>query len=100
MFAWATFFHRFWGFMATLYGAPEVPDMFRRADVTATYERLSGQPLDDLAWYEAAAGLRFGVILLRMSHRTVAFGMAEPPNEPDGHVMFTPLLESLLDEMA
>ncbi len=98
--AWATFFHRFWGFMAGLYGAPPVPEMFRRTDVTATYERVSGEHLDDLAWYEAAAGLRFGIILLRMSHRTIAFGMAEPPAEPNGHVMFTPLLESLLAELA
>jgi aminoglycoside phosphotransferase (APT) family kinase protein len=97
--AWATFFQRFWVFMGGAYGASELPEMFGRETTVATYERLSGVRLDDLTWYEAAAGLRFGVILLRMSHRSLAFGMAQPPADPDDHVMFGPLLAQLLDEL-
>ncbi len=97
--AWTTFFQRFWAFMAGMYGAPGVPEMFDRQTTAATYERLSGRRLDDLAWYEAAAGLRFGIILLRMSHRSISFGMVVPPANPDGHVMFAPLLEDLVAEL-
>lgn len=97
--AWATFFQRFWAFIGGLYGAAGVPEMFGRDTTAATYERLSGVGLDDLAWYEAAAGVRFGIILVRMSHRSVAFGMAKPPADPDDHVMFGPLLAQLLAEL-
>ena len=43
--------------------------MFDRDETAANYERLSGDRLDDLAWYEALSGLRFGIILARMSLR-------------------------------
>ena len=59
----------------------------------------SGTALDDLAWYELFAGVRFGVILVRMSHRSIAFGQMEPPDDPDEHVMFVPLLERLIAEV-
>jgi hypothetical protein len=55
--------------------------------------------LDDLAWYEALAGLRFGIILARMSQRSIAFGLQEPPADPDDLIMFAPLLERLLGDL-
>jgi hypothetical protein len=55
--------------------------------------------LDDLAWYEALSGLRFGIILLRMSLRSTAYGMQEPYEDPNDMVMFAPLLDRLLDEI-
>jgi aminoglycoside phosphotransferase (APT) family kinase protein len=97
--AWATFFQRFWSFMAERYGAPAVPQMFGRAETSATYERLGGVALDDLAWYEALAGLRFGIILARMSMRSAAFGLAQLPDDPDDLIMFVPLMEQLLAEL-
>ena len=97
--AWATFFQRFWGSMAEGYGLPPVPAMFERAEAVATYEQLSGAVLDPLAWYEAFAGFRFGVILTRMSLRSVAFGQQPEPDDPDELVMFAPLLHRLLEEI-
>lgn len=97
--AWATFFHQFFSSMAATYGI-EVPAMFDRAQVAAAYEAAGGEPLDDLAWYEALAGLRFGIILLRMSLRSMAFGLQEEPAEPDDLIMFAPLLTRLLDDLA
>jgi hypothetical protein len=55
--------------------------------------------LDDLAWYEAFSGLRFGIILLRMSLRSMAYGMQDPYKDPNDMVMFAPLLDRLLDEI-
>jgi aminoglycoside phosphotransferase (APT) family kinase protein len=65
----------------------------------ATYEELSGRALDRLAWYEAFAGLRFGIILLRMSQRSIAFGVQSPPDDPDQLIMFPTLLDRLLQEI-
>ena len=85
--------------MAEQYGLPPVPAMFERAETVATYERLSGDVLDDLAWYEALAGLRFGIILARMTLRSIAFGLQELPTDPNEMIMFGPLLERLLAEL-
>jgi aminoglycoside phosphotransferase (APT) family kinase protein len=93
--AWTTFFHRFFASMAAQFGI-DVPAMFDRAEAAATYERLGGDALDDLAWYEALAGYRFGIILLRMSLRGIAYGTQQRPADPDDLIMFAPLLEELL----
>jgi aminoglycoside phosphotransferase (APT) family kinase protein len=97
--AWVTFFQQFFGGMAAQYGLPPVPAMFDRSAAVAIYERRSGAVLDDLAWYEALAGLRFGIILLRMGLRSVAYGMQERPADPDDIIMFAPLLERLLEDL-
>jgi aminoglycoside phosphotransferase (APT) family kinase protein len=97
--AWTTFFQRFWASMAEQYGAPPVPAMFDRAETVATYERVGGAGLDELAWYEALAGFRFGIILARMSLRGIAYGQQALPADPDDLVMFAPLLEQLLADL-
>jgi aminoglycoside phosphotransferase (APT) family kinase protein len=96
---WLTFFQRFFAWAAEQRGLPPVPAMFGRAETAATYERLSGDVLDDLAWYEALAGLRFGIILVRMSQRSIAFGLREPAADPNDLIMFAPLLERLLGDL-
>jgi aminoglycoside phosphotransferase (APT) family kinase protein len=98
--AWTTFFQRFFAQMAAQWDLPAVPAMFDRAATAATYRRLGGHELEDLAWYEALAGLRFGIILARMSLRSIAFGMQETPADPDDLVMFAPLLERLLHDLS
>jgi aminoglycoside phosphotransferase (APT) family kinase protein len=97
--AWTTFFQRFFAGMAEQYGMPPVPDMFGRAETAATYARLGGEVLDDLAWYEALAGLRLGVVLLRMNQRAMAYGTQEMPTDPDDLIMFAPLLDQVLEEL-
>jgi aminoglycoside phosphotransferase (APT) family kinase protein len=97
--AWTTFFQRFFAHVAEQWRLGAVPAMFDRAETAATYERLGGRPLDDLAWYEALAGLRFGIILARMSLRSIAHGIQELPADPDELVMFAPLLAELLDDI-
>ena len=97
--AWMTFFHRFFASVADQFGLPPVPVMFDRAETAATYHRLGGVELDDLAWYEAFAGLRFGIIVARMTLRAVAFGAQAMPDDTDQLVLFTPLLDRLLAEI-
>jgi aminoglycoside phosphotransferase (APT) family kinase protein len=97
--AWTTFFQRFWDHFAQQFGI-SVPAMFGRAEASAIYERLSGDSLDDLTWYEALAGLRFGIILARMSLRGIAYGQQERPSDPNDLIMFAPLLEELLEAVS
>lgn len=97
--AWMTFFQRFWAGMAEQYGLDPVVAMFDPDDAVTTYEELSGGALDRLAWYEAFAGLRFGIILLRMSLRSIAFGVQDEPTDPDDLMMFPTLLDRLLEEI-
>ena len=93
--AWTTFFQKFFGWMGSM-GGKEVPAMFDTVETAATYERLSGLALDDLRWYEALAGLRMAIILLRMSLRSVAHGIGQEPDDPNWLIMFVPLMEQLL----
>jgi aminoglycoside phosphotransferase (APT) family kinase protein len=97
--AWTTFFQRFFGHFAESLGLPPVPAMFDREHARAVYERQSGRGLDDLAWYEALAGLRFGIILLRMSLRSIAYGQQAMPANPDDLIVFAPLLATLLADL-
>jgi aminoglycoside phosphotransferase (APT) family kinase protein len=97
--AWTTFFQRFFAHVARQWDLPAVPAMFDRAETAAAYEAQGGEPLDDLAWYEALAGLRFGIILARMSLRSIAYAMQEQPADPNDLIMFAPLLEELLADL-
>ena len=97
--AWTTFFQRFYAGFAEQYGLPAVPALFDRAEAVSIYERCSGDSLDDLAWYEGLAGLRFGIILARMSQRSIAFGLRTMPDDPNDLILFAPLLDRLLGEL-
>jgi len=97
--AWTTFFQKFFAGMAEQHGLSPVPAMFDPAETAATYERLGGEKLDDLTWYEAMAGCRFGIILLRMAQRSAAFGLQELPANPDDLIMFAPLLDRLVSRV-
>jgi aminoglycoside phosphotransferase (APT) family kinase protein len=96
--AWCTFFQKFWASMGEPFGI-DVPAMFDTTATAAIYARLGGAELDDLAWYEALAGLRFGIILARMSLRSVAHGMQEIPADADDLIMFAPLLDRILGDL-
>ena len=93
---WLTFFQKFFAFMAAQQDM-KVPDIFGTAATVAAYERRSSDRLGDMAWYEALAGLRLGIIVMRMSLRGAAFGVYDTPRDPDDLVVFAPLLEALLD---
>jgi aminoglycoside phosphotransferase (APT) family kinase protein len=97
--AWTTFFQRFWAYFGEQLGI-EVPAMFDRVTAAAKYTELGGVALDDLAWYEALAGYRFGIILVRMRFRGIAYGVQSVPDDPDELMLFAPLLERLVADIA
>lgn len=48
-------------------GVPRLGGLGTREQTIETYERLSGRPVQDLAFYEVFAGFRFTVIMKRLS---------------------------------
>jgi aminoglycoside phosphotransferase (APT) family kinase protein len=106
--AWMVFLHRFMHEMITTFmpdafssvGLVGMTELFNRDRVVRAYERLSGEWLEDLGWYEAFAGLRFAIILMRMSLRAAAFGSMRPVEDADALIMFAPLLRQLITEIS
>jgi aminoglycoside phosphotransferase (APT) family kinase protein len=96
---WMTFFHAFFQELAEQYGTPGIPELFVRERAVSTYESLAGRTLLDLAWFEALAALRFGIISVRTTLRSVAFGLQKAPDHPDDLVLHVPLLQRLLAEL-
>ena len=96
---WMTFFHAFFQGLAEQYGMPGIPHLLARQRAVATYQSLAGDELQDLGWFEALAALRFAIISIRTSLRSVAFGLQQPPDDPDDLILFLPLLQRLLEEL-
>jgi aminoglycoside phosphotransferase (APT) family kinase protein len=94
--AWGVFLHRFFDDLAARFDMPGMPDLMRRERVVATYERLSGEPVRDLEWFEVFAALRFAIVSVRTTARGVAYGQAEQPKDPDDVIMFRGLQERML----
>jgi aminoglycoside phosphotransferase (APT) family kinase protein len=59
-------------------GLARLPGLGSRADTIALWEEASGLEAGDLVWYEAFAGLRLGVILLRGANIRRLFGVPVP----------------------
>ena len=94
--AWMIHMHAFLQEMAVQLGLPGSPGFMDRAEVSRSYERFSGHQVRDLDWYEVFAALRFAIIMVRISTRSIAYGMAEKPDDPDDLIMSRRLLEELL----
>ncbi len=102
--AWMVFLHAFMQEMITKF----MPDIFSSGNLTGIaellrkdrvvdyYEKVAGERLDDLIWYEAFAGLRFAIILMRMSLRAAASGAMPAATDPDDLIMFAPMLRRLV----
>ena len=95
---WTTFFQKFNAWQGAT-GGDELPALSDTDETARIYEEISGVALDDLRWYEALAGYRLGIILLRMSLRMYAHGMGEEPDDPNWLIMFVPLMEQLLADI-
>jgi len=94
--AWMIWMHRFFEDLAANYGMPSLPDFLTRAGVVEIYEDLSGRRLHDMEWFEVLAATRMAVITIRTSMRTIVFGQAEKPDDPDDVINFRHLLERML----
>jgi aminoglycoside phosphotransferase (APT) family kinase protein len=105
--AWMVFLQTFMREMITTFlpdvftgeGPAALAGLLRKDRVVERYEAVAGERLEDLAWYEAFAGVRFAIILMRMSLRAAALGALPETEDPDTLIMFAPLLRRLVAEL-
>jgi aminoglycoside phosphotransferase (APT) family kinase protein len=94
---WMCYLHLFFQDLAVQLGAPGLPDMFRPVDVAESYARASGQAPRDLTWHIAYAAMRHGVIMRRVTERSIFFGEAERPDDIDELIIHRDTLRAMLD---
>ena len=94
---WMCYLHLFFQDLAVQLGAPGLPDMFRPSDVRATYAEAAGRQPGDLRWHIAYAAMRHGVIMRRVTERSIFFGEAEAPADIDDLIIHRATLAGMLD---
>ena len=94
---WMCYLHLFFQDLAVQLGAAGLPDMFRPADVAATYADAAGHPVGDLRWHIAYAAMRHGVIMRRVTERSIFFGEAAAPADIDDLIIHRSTLAAMLD---
>jgi aminoglycoside phosphotransferase (APT) family kinase protein len=94
---WMIYIHRFFQDLVEDLGMPGLPDVLRRERVAATYEQLTGHRPRDLDFYTTYAALRHGIVMFRITRRSVTFGEAEMPEDPDHAILHHAHLRDLLD---
>ena len=94
--AWMVFLHRFFQDLAVRFEMPGITDFMSPEVVCREYEALTGYVAQDLHWYEVYGALRFAIVSVRTSTRSMAYGQMEQPEDPDDLIMFRSLLESMI----
>jgi aminoglycoside phosphotransferase (APT) family kinase protein len=95
--AWFFYLHRFFEDIAAGYGLPGLPTFLRRDDVAARYADLTGYQPRDLDFFTMYAALRHAIIMFRIHRRTVHFGEATMPADPDDMITHRASLEAMLE---
>ncbi len=95
---WMIFMHRFFQDICEVLELPGLPGFMESDDVVATYEALSGRTLSDMGWYETYAATRHGVIMTRVTARSVHFGEAEWPEDVDAVIPHRNRLSEMIGE--
>ncbi len=94
---WMCYLHLFFQDLAVQLGAPGLPDMFRPSDVRESYAKASGTDPGDLTWHIAFAAMRHGVIMRRVTERSIHFGEAVRPDDIDDLIIHRDTLRGMLD---
>ena len=94
---WMIFLHVFFQEITEQLELPGLPDFMHRDRVRATYEAAAGVPLEHLEFFEVYAALRHAVVMTRVHERTVRFGQATWPEDPDEVIYHRPALRRMLD---
>jgi aminoglycoside phosphotransferase (APT) family kinase protein len=76
--------------------APRLEGFPTRAQMLARYEELTGWEPHDLEFYEVFAGLRFAVVMMRVTAMIVEFGLMPPDTDMGTNNIVTRLIAALL----
>ena len=93
---WMVFLHDFFQDVCRVFELEGMPGFMRSGDVVATYETLSGHSVPDMDWYQVYAALRHAIVMARVHQRSVHFGEADEPENPDDAVMHCELLRRMM----
>ena len=91
------YIHRFFQDLVEDLGLPGMPHILRRDTVADLYESLTGYHPEDLDFYTAYAALRHGIVMFRITRRSIRFGEAEMPDDPDHAILHHAHLARMLD---
>lgn len=94
---WMIFLHVFFQEITEQLELPGLPGFMHRDRVRSTYEAAAGAPLTNLEFFEVYAALRHAVVMTRVHERTVRFGQAVWPEDPDEVIYHRPALRRMLD---
>jgi aminoglycoside phosphotransferase (APT) family kinase protein len=94
---WMIYIHRFFQDLVEDLGMPGMPDILRRETVAGIYESASGYKPKDLDFYTAYAALRHGIVMFRITRRSIRFGEAVMPEDPDHAILHHAHLRRMLD---
>ena len=93
---WMITLHRFFEDLTRAAGLPGLPDLLRRDDVAASYEKQTGYAPRDLDFYTLLAALRHGIVMFRIARRMAHFGEATLPADVDDMIAHRGMLERML----
>src|SRR5262245_16881694 len=93
---WMIALHRFFDDLTVGAGMPGLPDLLRRDDVAASFEKQTGYAPRDLDFYTLLAALRHGIVMFRISRRAAHFGEATLPADGDDMISHRRMLERML----
>ena len=93
---WFIYLNRFFQDLTEQAGMPGMPGFLHRDDVAATYEQRCGRAPRDLEFFMFYAALRHAIVMTRVTRRSIHFGEAEMPADPDDLIIHRPSLEEML----
>jgi aminoglycoside phosphotransferase (APT) family kinase protein len=93
---WMIALHRFFDDLTQGMGMPGMPELLRRDQVAARYEKLTGYAPRDLDFYTLLAALRHGIVMFRIARRMAHFGEAQLPPDVDDMIAHRRMLERML----
>ncbi|MGB7051654.1 MAG: phosphotransferase family protein [Acidimicrobiales bacterium] len=94
---WMCYLHLFFQDLTMDLGAPGLPDLFRPNDVARQYAAITGREPSDFIWFVAYAAIRHGVIMRRVTERSILFGEAERPEDIDDLILHRATLEAMVE---
>jgi aminoglycoside phosphotransferase (APT) family kinase protein len=97
--AWMIFLHRFFQNLAEVFGMEGIKGFMSFDEVQATYAEMSGYAPKQLEWFELFAALRFAIISVRTSLRSISYGQMEPVEDREGLIMHRDLMVQILDQL-
>lgn len=95
--AWFIAMHSFFADLGERFGIPPIIGFPDDDESVSIYEAASGHTVRDLHWYKVYAMIRFALVLIRTSYRSIDNGEMDAPENPEDMVHALPLLMAMVE---